>query len=340
MRVSIVIDNYNYEALVAQAIESALAQTYADLEVIVIDDGSRDGSMAVIRRYADRVQVIDKPNGGQASAYNASFARSTGELVLFLDADDWLYPDAVQRIVDAWQPGVSKVQFRLDMVDAHGQPLGRQLPRELHDGEAAAHLMREFGAYGSPPGSGNAYARSFLHRVLPMEEAPWRIGADSIPILLAPAHGRVVSVDAALGAYRVHRPASDGALIFNNSPSGLTAEYERIAAGKRAVLAGLQHTDIAAAQPLWLAPWEARTLVLCRRFGDRALRQRLGRRPDGRLGFVLRSIWRWPQGSLRQRLLLTGWVLAVELLPLPWALRIGRLHRRSAGLPTAAAALG
>ena len=121
MRVSVLIDNYNYEAYIGQCIESALNQTYADIEVIVIDDGSRDGSMNVVRRYADRlVTILEKPNGGQASAYNYSFERCTGDIVMWLDADDYLYPEAVDRIVRAWKPGVSKVQFRLDLVDAAG----------------------------------------------------------------------------------------------------------------------------------------------------------------------------------------------------------------------------
>lgn len=334
MRVSIVIDNYNYEHYIAQCIESALNQTYPDVEVIVIDDGSRDGSMPVVRRYAERLaQVIEKPNGGQASAYNLSFSRCTGDLVIWLDADDWLYPDAVERIVAAWRPGVSKVQFRLDMVDAQGTPLGRQLPRDLHDGDTATRLVHGFGAYGSPPGSGNAYSRDFLRQVLPIDEGPWRIGADSIPILLAPAFGVVASVPAALGAYRVHRALDDGALIFNNSPSGLRAEYDRIAAGKRVVQGGLARLQQPRAEPLWMAPWEVRTLSLCRRFGDLELRRRIGAAPDGGLGFLLRSIWRWPAWTARRKLMLAGWVLAVELLPLPLALRIARMHRRSAGLP-------
>jgi glycosyltransferase involved in cell wall biosynthesis len=336
MRVSILIDNYNYEAYIGQCIESALDQTYPDVEVIVVDDGSRDGSMAIVRRYADRLAaIIEKPNGGQASAYNRSFERSTGDLVIWLDADDFLYPDAVERIVAAWQPGVSKVQFRLDMVDAKGRQLGRQLPRDLHDGPVAATLMHAFGAYGSPPGSGNAFARSMLQQLLPIEEGPWRIGADSIPILLAPAHGVVASVQEPLGAYRVHRPANDGALVFNNSPSGLRAEYDRIAAGKREVLRGLERTGQPRQRPLWLAPWEVRTLALCRRFADLETRRRIGAQPDGTLLYLLRSIWQWPVWPTSRQLGLTAWVLAVELLPVPLALRVARMHRRSAGLPVA-----
>jgi hypothetical protein len=336
MRVSILIDNYNYEAYVGQCIESALNQTYADIEVIVIDDGSRDGSMNVVRRYADRlVTVLEKPNGGQASAYNLSFERCTGDIVMWLDADDYLYPEAVDRIVRAWKPGVSKVQFRLDLVNAQGHQLGRQLPRYLHDGPVAAGLMHEFGAYGSPPGSGNAYSRAMLQQLLPIAEGPWRIGADSVPILLAPAHGVVASIEQPLGAYRVHRPANDGGLVFNNSPSGLRAEFERIMAGKREVLAGLARVGQPRKTPLWLAPWEVRTLALCRRFGGLELRGDIKTRPDGNLAYLLRSIWRWPVWPVSRKLGLFFWVLAVEFAPTPLAMRVARLHRRAAGLPVA-----
>lgn len=336
MRVSILIDNYNYEAYIGQCIESALNQTYADIEVIVIDDGSRDGSMNIVRRYADRLfKILEKPNGGQASAYNRSFEQSTGDIVMWLDADDYLYPEAIERVVRAWRPGVSKVQFRLDLVDADGHTLGRQLPRNLHDGPVAAELMREFGAYGSPPGSGNAYSRAMLRQLLPIAEGPWRIGADSVPVLLAPAHGVVASIEKPLGAYRVHRPVNDGGLVFNNSPSGLRAEFERIVAGKREVLAGLARVGQPRNAPLWLAPWEVRTLTLCRRFGGPELREDIKARPDGKLAYLLRSIWRWPVWPVPRKLGLFFWVLAVEFAPAPLALRVARLHRRAAGMPVA-----
>jgi len=336
MRVSIIIDNYNYAEYLAQCIDSALNQRYPNIEVIVVDDGSRDKSMDVIRRYADRLTaIIDKPNGGQASAYNRSFEQCTGDIVMWLDADDYLYPEAAERIATAWRPGVSKAQFRLDMVDAQGRSLGRQLPRDLHGGSMAVQLMNEFGAYGSPPGSGNAYSRFLLQQVLPIPEGPWRTGADSIPILLAPAHGEVLSIERPLGAYRVHRPAGDPALVFNNSPTGLRAEFDRIMAGKQEVLAGLARAGRPRRQPLWLAPWEVRTLALCRRFGEVELSERIKAQPDGKLGFLLRSIWRWPVWSVGRKLGLTGWVLAVQFMPAAMALRIARLHRRSVGLMTA-----
>src|SRR5690242_16227633 len=101
MLVSIIIDNYNYGRYLAAAIDSALSQTHQPLEVIVVDDGSTDDSRAVLDRYAGRVIAITQANAGQASALNAGFARSHGEAVIFLDADDVLLPEQAARVAAA-----------------------------------------------------------------------------------------------------------------------------------------------------------------------------------------------------------------------------------------------
>ena len=90
MLVSIIINNYNYARFLRAAIDSALGQSYASIEVLVVDDGSTDQSRAIIDSYGDRVKSILKKNGGQASALNAGFAQCQGDIVIFLDADDVL----------------------------------------------------------------------------------------------------------------------------------------------------------------------------------------------------------------------------------------------------------
>src|SRR5437762_9779476 len=96
---SIIIDNYNYGRFLRDAIDSALAQTYPHAEVIVVDDGSTDNSREVIASYGDRIKPILKENGGQGSAFNAGFAASSGDVILFLDADDLLVSTAAERAV-------------------------------------------------------------------------------------------------------------------------------------------------------------------------------------------------------------------------------------------------
>jgi glycosyltransferase involved in cell wall biosynthesis len=94
--VSIVIPCFNAEPWIAAAVESCLAQTWRDTEVIAVNDGSRDGSLAVLQRNAGpRVQVIDQPNRGAAAARNAGLGAARGEFIQYLDADDILTPTKI-----------------------------------------------------------------------------------------------------------------------------------------------------------------------------------------------------------------------------------------------------
>jgi glycosyltransferase involved in cell wall biosynthesis len=89
--VSVVMPAYNCAEVVAEAIESALAQGYPNLEILVVNDGSTDDTATVLARFADRIRVIDVPNGGPARARNIGLGRARGEYIAFLDADDvWI----------------------------------------------------------------------------------------------------------------------------------------------------------------------------------------------------------------------------------------------------------
>ena len=128
MLVSIVINNYNYGRYIGAAIDSALAQTWNPLEVIVVDDGSTDDSWAVIESYGERVHAIRQANGGQGAAYNTGLAASRGEWVLFLDSDDMLDVGAIARMLSFADDKVAKVQGYLRRIDADGKPLGGAVP--------------------------------------------------------------------------------------------------------------------------------------------------------------------------------------------------------------------
>ena len=101
--VSAIIPTYNRASLVSDAIESVLAQTYPHVETIVVDDGSTDGTMDVLRRYGDRIQVISQPNAGPAAARNRGIAASHGGLIAFLDSDDIWLPGKLTRQVNLLQ---------------------------------------------------------------------------------------------------------------------------------------------------------------------------------------------------------------------------------------------
>jgi glycosyltransferase involved in cell wall biosynthesis len=98
-KISVIIPNYNYGRYLSQAIESVLTQSYTNIELIVVNNGSTDNSLDVLRFYENRIRVIDQANLGQSGARNSGLANATGDLVAFLDADDfWESSKLVKQI--------------------------------------------------------------------------------------------------------------------------------------------------------------------------------------------------------------------------------------------------
>ena len=94
--ISVVMPVYNGEAFVARAVQSVLDQTSPRWEIVAVDDGSRDGTRAILERFAardPRIRVLHQENAGVSAARNAAMAAARGEYLAFLDADDWWYPD-------------------------------------------------------------------------------------------------------------------------------------------------------------------------------------------------------------------------------------------------------
>lgn len=228
MLVSVVVNNYNYAHFLRDCIESVLSQTYHPTEVIVVDDGSTDGSREIISSYSanGRIKAVLKENGGQASAFNAGFRAARGELVIFLDSDDVLLPSAVEQVVSEWESSLAKIQWRLQLVDANLRPMDKVYPaswQTMPSGNVRNFLLR-WGYYPSPPTSGNAFPRWVLERILPMPEEPWRIAADSYLVIQAGLLGPIKSLDRVLGFYRVHR---------NNQWYSVDLTHERLARNAR-----------------------------------------------------------------------------------------------------------
>jgi glycosyltransferase involved in cell wall biosynthesis len=183
LRTSIIVSSYNYARYLRQAIDSALAQTAAEVEVIVVDDGSTDDSAQIIRSYGDRIRAVFKPNGGQASAWNAGFASSRGQIVLFLDSDDVLDAAAVEQVQQRFaEGGLAKVHWPLRVIDELGRSDGRRVPPgDLPVGDLRDQVLRSgVVGYAWPPTSGNAWSRRFLEQVMPIRCSP-RCSENSTP---------------------------------------------------------------------------------------------------------------------------------------------------------------
>src|SRR5690349_4201270 len=120
--VTVLINNYNYARYLRDAIDSALCQTYKPTEVVVVDDGSIDGSQNIIGQYGDQIRSVFKSNGGQGSAINAGFAASRGEIICLLDADDYFGQAKVDRVVGALQsqPGAGWIFHPVNRVTSAG----------------------------------------------------------------------------------------------------------------------------------------------------------------------------------------------------------------------------
>jgi len=132
-RVSIVMPSMNQAKFLEEAIQSVLAQDYPNLELILIDGGSTDGSVEIIRKYADRLTYwVSEPDGGHGDALCKGFRRATGEILAWLNSDDTYFPGAVGSAVQALQedPGLDLVYGDVLIVDEHNQVLGeRRLTR-------------------------------------------------------------------------------------------------------------------------------------------------------------------------------------------------------------------
>lgn len=318
-KVSIIINNYNYERFISDAIDSALSQTYSNTEVIVVDDCSTDNSRDIITGYGDKITpVFHQQNGKQAAAFNSGFAVSKGDIIIFLDSDDYLFPKAVERIIAVWKPDLAKVHYRLQVVDSVGQPLGYSYPqgsKPLASGEIWRNLL-EVGGYPGTPTSGNAINRKALAEVFPISDE-YKLTADDYLSTLIPFYGEVVAIEEPLAAYRIHT-SNQWAL---NTVSG-----DRF---HRFVRHDLQKNQLLVRKAKELGceiprDFEERSLG---RLWSRMASLRLGPQThpvpsDSPISLVykgIRSLWKYSEFNLQKRLIYTLWFIWVGLLPLPLA---------------------
>jgi len=208
---SILINNYNYARFLDEAIDSALSQNYPRKEIIVVDDGSTDNSREIISRYGDRIIPIFKENGGQASAFNAGVARCQGDILCFLDSDDFFHPDKLERVAAAfYRHGTNSRPLLVH----HFLAIKSHADND-HDGDvvAKAHdspmnlyafakryrfLWNEIG-----PTTSMSINRRLADRLFPISERA-RISADAFIACGASLVGEAYLLKEILGGYRIH----------------------------------------------------------------------------------------------------------------------------------------
>jgi glycosyltransferase involved in cell wall biosynthesis len=209
--VSIVINNYNYAEFLGAAIESALGQSYEPIEVLVVDDGSTDNSRQVIAGYGPRILPILTENAGQASAFNTGVAHSRGDIICFLDSDDFFHADKVKEVVKVFSGGpyMSKplfVSHWLELVDRHGVPqpgrVGGKRASPFNLYEYARRYRFTYAPCG--PTTGMSLNRVLAQRVFPLPEQGLKVGADDFVRRAASLIADCHTIDLVLGGYRVH----------------------------------------------------------------------------------------------------------------------------------------
>jgi len=204
MKVSVVITCYNYAKYIEICLDSVLAQSFRDFEVIIVNDGSTDDSEEKILKYTERdnFRYIYQGNSGQACAKNTGFRNARGEFIAFLDADDFWEPSKLERQVPYFDdPDVGVVYSRSRFVDAEGRDLILDLSSrcfETHSGYVTKPLFVD----NFVPFSSSIVRRKCLEELGVFDES-LKMGIDWDLWLRISTKYKFVGIDAQLLVYRV-----------------------------------------------------------------------------------------------------------------------------------------
>ena len=214
--VSVIIDNYNYGRFIAEAIESVLNQDYKNFELIIVDDGSSDESKEIITRYLERnknIIAVFKKNGGQTSAFNAGFARAKGDIIAFLDSDDYWFSDKLTKIV--------KKHKKYDLVQHYLSHNGNGVYRHIHKDVDWHEVLVKYGyLYNHSVCSSLSFKKQLLNKIFPLiDENEMVYCTDGILLMASLSLVKVGIIDEILGFYRVHGQN----LFINNTDKGQKA---------------------------------------------------------------------------------------------------------------------
>lgn len=207
--VTILICNYNYGRYLGEAIESALNQTWKNLEVIVVDDGSTDESREVLKKYTGIIRIILKENGGQASAFNAGFAEAKGDIICFLDSDDVWYSNRISRVIDKYNDASwGLVCHELDLIDSESRSLKNKWSHyagvNMAEGTFSEIILKNNYSWVFSPTSGMSVPKILAEKIFPLPCQQWKISADNPLAYSASCFASVGIISESLGSYRLH----------------------------------------------------------------------------------------------------------------------------------------
>jgi glycosyltransferase involved in cell wall biosynthesis len=205
--VSIIISSYNYDSFLEEAIDSTLSQNYPHKEIIVVDDGSTDDSRSIIQSYSDKIIPIFQKNAGQASAFNAGFLLSKGEIVCFLDADDAFLPEKLDEVVTVFEQN-AEIGWCFHPLKLLEVGTNRIIPPSWVNPSPGNWDLRNSMKRGSlkfisPATSGTCFRRFCLSKILPMPEEI-RIVSDNYVKFLASAFFKGYFLNKELAIQKIH----------------------------------------------------------------------------------------------------------------------------------------
>jgi glycosyltransferase involved in cell wall biosynthesis len=225
IRFSIVIDNYNYASFLANAIDSCLRQTYPAFEIIVVDDGSTDGSREVLRGYegVEGVRILLQENQGQAAALQHGFDSATGDWILGLDSDDYYRENCLEEIARRVDGSVDWIYFRASIVDVGGTRMGARPDPSvvMMQGETWVPWILEGHLHTFPPQSFHCRSSRFMRsvRLFPNRYVDQKtaIVPDRFLDIMSSFNCRAAAIDLELGCYRDHA-RGDSKVAHRNFP--------------------------------------------------------------------------------------------------------------------------
>jgi glycosyltransferase involved in cell wall biosynthesis len=207
--VTVLIDTYNHERFIEEAIVSVREQDFprGDMEILVVDDGSTDHTPEIVRRFAPHVRLLRKPNGGQASAFNAGIPEARGEIVAFLDGDDWWVKEKLSVVMGYLntRPHIGIVGHGIYEFDSDTVSKNATIPQCARDisfdtvsnGKFFRQMMCFFGT------SRVTIRRSVVSRVLPVPEE-LVVEADEFLSFMSTAYSAAGLIQQPLTFYRLH----------------------------------------------------------------------------------------------------------------------------------------